>query len=179
MVLALLPAAPHASPRSRARAESPRTFAADPGLPPALAMPIEGLAPSDLRDSFAEGRGGHRHEAIDIPEPRGTPVVAVDDGVVEKIFESVPGGHTVYQFNLNRTYCYYYAHLDRYAEGLTQGRMLRRGDRVGYVGTSGNAPKNAPHLHFAISRLGREKRWWEGTPIDPFPILTSSPPRLP
>ena len=136
-----------------------------------LGMPIAGLTGRDLRDSFTERRGGHRHEAIDILEPRGTPVVAVDDGVVRKIFESVPGGHTVYQFNRDATLCYYYAHLDGYARGLREGQVLRRGDLIGYVGTSGNAPANTPHLHFAVSRLGADKHWWEGVPIDPYRLL--------
>jgi len=139
-----------------------------------LAMPIAGLRAADLRDSFEEVRGGHRHEAIDILAPRGTPVLAVDDGVVKKLFRSIPGGNTVYQFNPAQTYCYYYAHLDRYAEGLAEGQHLRHGDRVGYVGTSGNAPPQTPHLHFAISVLGPEKRWWEGRPIDPYPLLMKS-----
>lgn len=136
-----------------------------------LGMPIAGLTGKDLRDSFTERRGGHRHEAIDILEPRGTPVVAVDDGVVRRIFESVPGGHTVYQFNRDATLCYYYAHLDGYARGLREGQVLRRGDLIGYVGTSGNAPPNTPHLHFAVSRLGADKHWWEGVPIDPYRLL--------
>ncbi len=136
-----------------------------------LGMPIAGLTARDLRDSFTERRGGHRHEAIDILEPRGTPVVAVDDGVVRKIFESVPGGHTVYEFNRDATICYYYAHLDGYARGLREGQVLRRGELIGYVGTSGNAPPNTPHLHFAVSRLGADKHWWQGVPIDPYPLL--------
>jgi murein DD-endopeptidase MepM/ murein hydrolase activator NlpD len=138
-----------------------------------LGMPIAGLARSELRDSFTERRAGHRHEAIDILEPRGTPVVAVDDGTIRKIFESVPGGHTVYQFNRSETFCYYYAHLDRYAPELHEGQVVRRGDRIGFVGTSGNAPPNAPHLHFAVSRLGSDKHWWQGTPIDPYPLLVN------
>ena len=135
-------------------------------------MPIAGLVPSELNDSFRERRGGHRHEAIDILQPRGTPVVAVDDGFVRKIFESIPGGHTVYQFNREETLCYYYAHLDRYSVGLREGQTIRRGDLIGYVGTSGNAPKNAPHLHFAVSRLGPDKHWWEGVPFDPYRLFS-------
>ena len=158
-------------------ASSPEAGVAEatpPPVPPSrpgLAMPIAGLRPSDLRDSFEEIHGGHRHEAIDILEPRGTPVLAVDDGVVQKLFHSVPGGITIYQFNPAKTHCYYYAHLDRYAEGLAEGQPVRRGDRIGYVGTSGNAPPQTPHLHFAIYTLGPEKRWWEGTAIDPYPLL--------
>lgn len=154
------------------RLDAAPVASADSGAGHRLGMPIAGLAPADLRDSFTERREGHRHEAIDIPEPRGTPVVAVDDGVVRKIFESVPGGHTVYEFNRDATLCYYYAHLDGYATGLREGQVLRRGDVIGYVGTSGNAPANSPHLHFAVSRLGSAKHWWQGTPIDPYPLLS-------
>lgn len=139
-------------------------------------MPIAGLRSSELRDSFAEERGGRRHEAIDILEPRGTPVLAVDDGRIRKLFHSVPGGITVYEFNLAETYCYYYAHLERYADGLAEGQLVRRGDRIGYVGTSGNAPPQTPHLHFAISALGPDKHWWQGTPVDPYPLLMKTRP---
>jgi murein DD-endopeptidase MepM/ murein hydrolase activator NlpD len=90
---------------------------------------------------------------------------------VVKLFTSRQGGLTVYQFDRDEEYCYYYAHLDRYREGLQEGQTLRRGDLVGYVGTSGNAPKETPHLHFAIFKLGPEKRWWHGTPINPFLVL--------
>jgi murein DD-endopeptidase MepM/ murein hydrolase activator NlpD len=140
----------------------------------ALILPLQGFDLRALRDTFAEGRDGRRHEAIDLLAPRGTPVVAVDDGPVAKLFTSERGGLTVYQFDRNGEYCYYYAHLDRYAEGLAQGAMLRKGDRLGYVGTSGNAPKDTPHLHFTIFRLGPEKRWWEGTPINAY-LLWASP----
>jgi peptidoglycan LD-endopeptidase LytH len=137
-----------------------------------LAMPVAGAKTLDLRDNFEEVRGGsRRHEAIDILAPRGTPVVAVDEGKVAKIFTSKQGGLTVYQFDREETHCYYYAHLDRYAENLREGTFLRRGDPVGYVGTTGNAPPNTPHLHFAIFELGPEKHWWEGAPINPYPFL--------
>ena len=106
--------------------------------------------------------------------PRGTPVLAADDGVVKKLFTSVPGGLTVYEFDPDQRYCYYYAHLDSYASGLREGQHLRRGALVGHVGTTGNAPKDAPHLHFAIFLLEPEKRWWKGTPINPYPVLTTS-----
>jgi murein DD-endopeptidase MepM/ murein hydrolase activator NlpD len=135
-------------------------------------MPVLGVARASLQSNFEEMRGGtHRHEALDILAPRGTPVVAADDGIVAKLFTSVPGGLTVYQFDPTRTYCYYYAHLDGYADSLREGQPLRKGDAIGYVGTTGNAPRNTPHLHFAITKLGPEKRWWEGAPIDPYPIL--------
>lgn len=137
----------------------------------ALAMPVVGAKTLDLRDNFEEARGSRKHEAIDILAPRGTPVIAVDDGKIAKIFTSKQGGLTVYQFDGDDTHCYYYAHLDRYADGLKEGQFLRRGDPIGYVGTTGNAPPNTPHLHFAIFELGPEKRWWEGKPLNPYPFL--------
>ena len=140
------------------------------------AMPVDGVAAAALRDSFADGRPGHRHEAIDIAAPRGTRVYAVDDGRLAKLFTSVPGGLAVYQFDPKGELAYYYAHLDRYAEGLREGMTLHRCDLIGYVGSTGNAPAGAPHLHFAAFRLGPERRWWQGTPLNPYPALTRAGP---
>jgi len=140
-----------------------------------LIIPVQGVHAEDLRADFNEMRGGHRHEAIDIMAPRGTPVLAADDGRVVKLFLSKPGGLTVYQFDDSQTYCYYYAHLNSYAPRLKEGTPLRKGDVVGYVGSSGNASPDSPHLHFAIFRLGPERRWSEGTPIDPYGFLTGFP----
>jgi murein DD-endopeptidase MepM/ murein hydrolase activator NlpD len=139
--------------------------------PPRLGMPISGMDPKTLTSTFNEARGERKHEALDIPAPRGTPVMAVAEGNVVKLFSSKDGGLTVYQLDNTRTWSFYYAHLDRYAPGLKEGTLLRKGDVLGYVGTTGNAPKNTPHLHFAVSRLGPEKEWWKGTPIDPLPLL--------
>jgi peptidoglycan LD-endopeptidase LytH len=136
-----------------------------------LLIPVEGVDRATLRDNFTEARGGHRHDALDIMAPRGTPVHAVDSGRVAKLFDSKAGGLTVYQFDRDEKYAYYYAHLDHYAEGLKEGAMLNRGDRVGYVGTTGNATPNAPHLHFTIFRLGADRRWWQGTAVNPYPFL--------
>jgi murein DD-endopeptidase MepM/ murein hydrolase activator NlpD len=137
-----------------------------------LQMPVQGIDPAQLRDTFNESRGGTRiHEAQDIMAPRGTPVVAAADGRVVKLFDSNQGGLTVYQFDPTETYAYYYAHLDAYATGLREGQLLRRGDPIGTVGSTGNARTDAPHLHFAIFLLGPEKRWWEGTPVNPYPLL--------
>jgi murein DD-endopeptidase MepM/ murein hydrolase activator NlpD len=133
-----------------------------------LAIPVRGLEADDLVSSFYDARGSRRHEAIDILAPRGTDVVAVEDGKVAKIFTSAAGGLTVYQFDPSETFVYYYAHLDSYAPGLKEGSMLRKGDVIGKVGTTGNAPENTPHLHFAISKLDPDKRWWGGTTLDPF-----------
>ena len=125
-----------------------------------LEIPVEGVKPDQLVRSFEDRRSGTRsHEAIDILAPRNTPVRAVEDGT------------TIYQFDPTEQFCYYYAHLERYADGLDEGDTVKKGQIIGYVGTSGNAPKNTPHLHFAIFRLTTEKRWWEGTPIDPYDIL--------
>jgi murein DD-endopeptidase MepM/ murein hydrolase activator NlpD len=138
----------------------------------ALTLPVRGIDPKDLRDSFEEDRsGGRRHEAIDILAPRNTPVLAVEDGVVAKLFTSKAGGLTIYQFDPTTTYAYYYAHLEKYAAGLTDKMPVKRGQVIGYVGTSGNAPPNTPHLHFAIFRLTDKKQWWQGTAIDPFGVL--------
>ena len=133
-----------------------------------LAVPVRGLDEDKLVSSFEDARGRRRHEAIDILAPRGTDVIAVEDGKVARIFTSNAGGLTVYQFDPSETFVYYYAHLDKYAPGLEEGEMLRKGDLVGYVGTTGNAPKDTPHLHFAISKLDPDKRWWGGTALDPF-----------
>ena len=137
-----------------------------------LELPVQGLKRSELRDTFRETRDGTRqHEALDILAPRNTPVLAVEDGTVARLFLSTPGGNTIYQFDPTSTYAYYYAHLERYAAGLKNGDSVTRGQVIGYVGTSGNAPPNTPHLHFAIFQLTDQKHWWEGVAIDPYPIL--------
>jgi murein DD-endopeptidase MepM/ murein hydrolase activator NlpD len=136
-----------------------------------LELPVSGIPRNALTDSFNETRAAGRHEAIDILAPRNTPIVAVEDGTIAKLFQSKAGGTTIYQFDPTSTYAYYYAHLERYADRLREGLQVRRGDVLGYVGTSGNAPKNTPHLHFAILKLGQDKKWWQGTAIDPFDVL--------
>jgi murein DD-endopeptidase MepM/ murein hydrolase activator NlpD len=142
-----------------------------PGELRRLAIPVAGVARTDLRDTFDDGRPGHRHEAIDIAAPRGARVLAADDGKVVKLFSSIAGGLTVYQFDPESRFAYYYAHLDRYADGVREGMRLTRGDLIGYVGTTGNAAANAPHLHFAVFRLGPERQWWKGEAINPFGAL--------
>lgn len=135
-------------------------------------IPVEGVKREQLVRSFEDRRSGTRaHEAIDILAPRSTPVKAVEDGTIARLFESKAGGTTIYQFDPTEQYCYYYAHLERYAAGLKEGDKVRKGQVIGFVGTSGNAPKNTPHLHFAVFKLTAAKHWWEGTPIDPYDIL--------
>ena len=137
-----------------------------------LIIPVDGVTPDQLTRSFSDARGdARRHEAIDILAPRNTPVKAVDDGRIARLFQSKAGGITIYQFDSSERYCYYYAHLERYADGLREGQPVKKGEVIGYVGVSGNAPENTPHLHFAVFRLSEAKRWWEGTPLDPFDIL--------
>jgi murein DD-endopeptidase MepM/ murein hydrolase activator NlpD len=142
-----------------------------------LLVPVRGVRPAELRDSFGEMRERTReHEALDILAPRGTPVLAVESGTIAKLFTSVRGGLTIYQFDPSRSYAYYYAHLDHYAPGLEEGDRVHRGQTIGFVGTTGNAPENTPHLHFAIFLLTEEKRWWQGTPINAFDVWV--PPTL-
>jgi len=138
-----------------------------------LVVPVSGVERRVLTPTFSDPRGGGKrvHEALDIMASRGTPVVAADSGTIVKLFQSKPGGTTIYQFDPSGSYCYYYAHLDRYAEGLAQGNAVERGQTIGYVGSTGNASPDAPHLHFAIFRLGPEKHWWEGVAIDPYVVL--------
>jgi murein DD-endopeptidase MepM/ murein hydrolase activator NlpD len=137
-----------------------------------LLVPVEGIARTDLVHTFKDPRSGGRvHEAIDILAPRNRAVYAVENGTIARLFTSRAGGITLYQYDPSGQYVYYYAHLERYADGLKEGDSLSRGQVIGYVGTSGNAPPNTPHLHFAIFELTDAKRWWEGTPIDPYLVL--------
>jgi murein DD-endopeptidase MepM/ murein hydrolase activator NlpD len=126
----------------------------------------------DLSPQFFDARGQRGHEAIDIMAPRGQSVVAVEDGTIAKLFTSVRGGLTIYQFDPTEKYAYYYAHLDHYADGLAQGEKVMRGQTIGYVGSTGDAGEASPHLHFGIFLLGPEKQWWKGEALDPYPALT-------
>jgi peptidoglycan LD-endopeptidase LytH len=137
-----------------------------------LLIPVEGVTANRLTDTFNESRAlGRRHDAVDIIAPRGTEVRAVDDGTIAKLFTSKAGGLTIYQFDPTQTFSYYYAHLDHYASGLAEHQPVGRGQLIGYVGSTGNASESAPHLHFAIARLGTDRAWWKGDPINPYPLL--------
>ena len=168
------PPVPTAPPKVQPQAPHPvRSLALSPDLARrGLLMPVQGIPREALRHTFegarSEGRG---HAAIDITAPRNTPVVAVEDGRIAKLFTSDLGGFTVYQFDPTETYSYYYAHLDHYAAGLKEGDQVSRGQVIGYVGSTGNASPDGPHLHFAITRLGPDKKWWEGEAINPYPLL--------
>ncbi len=137
-----------------------------------LLMPIEGTDPESLKGQFSLSRGSHIHEAVDISAPRNTPIRAVADGKIARLFESKPGGNTIYQLDPTNKYIYYYAHLERYADHLVKDQVLKQGQVIGYVGTSGNAPPDHPHLHFSISRIDSPDRYWRGIPVDPYEFLT-------
>ena len=142
-----------------------------------LLIPVPGVPASALTDNFDEVRAGgaRRHEAMDILAPRGTPVLSTDDGRIARVDTSAGGGLSVYAADPSGRFVYYYAHLDHYRAGLRDSQPLARGDTIGYVGTTGNAPANTPHLHFAISLLGDPRRWWHGVAINPYPILSGRP----
>ena len=175
------PSVPPPTPSQAAPAPSavtPPVLTPPAAAPPAdlaqrdLLLPVQGIRREELRDTFNEARSQNRvHEAIDIIAPRNTPVLAVEAGRIVKFFSSNLGGLTIYQFDPTETYCYYYAHLESYAPGLKEGDQVARGQVIGYVGSTGNAGPNNPHLHFAIFRLTSEKHWWQGQAINPYPIL--------
>ncbi len=142
-------------------------------LAASLVVPVAGVTPAELRGSFHAPRGGgaRQHNAVDIPAPRGTPVISATPGRVLRLFNSKAGGLMIYASDATERFILMYGHLDRYAAGLKDGMWLERGQTIGYVGTTGNAPPDVPHLHFAISRSNDVGRWWTGTPIDPAPLF--------
>jgi peptidoglycan LD-endopeptidase LytH len=143
-----------------------------PAGPDNLIVPVAGVRPDQLRDTFSEARSeGRFHDALDISAPRGTPVLAVADGTILRLFHSERGGTTIYQMSTDRRFVYYYAHLDRYAEGLTVGHLAKQGDTIAYVGDTGNAGTANYHLHFSIAVISDPKRYWEGVNINPYPLL--------
>jgi peptidoglycan LD-endopeptidase LytH len=172
-------AAPSSEPRRVPEAARPevRQGSRDPAAtgtsgPPRLRMPIDGVNVETMKGGFFEPRAGHSHEAVDLLSPRNTPVHAVDDGRIAKLFHSKAGGNTIYQFDRLERLVFYYAHLERYAPGLREGDAVHQGDVIAFVGTSGNAPPNTPHLHFAVFALGPDKHWWDGTALDPYEVFT-------
>lgn len=140
-----------------------------------LLLPVEGIAASQLVDTFNAARsGGRSHNALDIMAPRGSLVVSATDGVVERLHQSSLGGTTAYVRSTDGNWVYYYAHLDSYAPGLEAGQRLRQGDPIGRVGSTGNANAAYPHLHFAVYRMAAGQRWYQGTAIDPYPLLAGN-----
>ena len=174
--LAAAPPALQSMPLNTKLDEKPAPLAAAPeaNITGGIGLPLAKLKREAIQDTFNDtrGGGGGKHEAADIMAPRGTPVMAVVEGNVVKLFNSKKGGITVYQYDNAQKYCYYYAHLDKYAEGLKEGMLLRKGDTLGYVGSTGDAQANNPHLHFAILELGPDKHWYEHTTaVNPYPLL--------
>jgi murein DD-endopeptidase MepM/ murein hydrolase activator NlpD len=139
-----------------------------------LLAPVRGVEVRAIRDSYHERRGVRRHEALDIMAPHGTAVLAADDGRIGKLSRSLAGGISIHQVDREGRFVYYYAHLAGYADGLSEGMEVRRGDVIGFVGSTGNASAKAPHLHFAVFRMAPGKRWWKGPPLNPHPLLTGA-----
>ena len=138
-----------------------------------LLIPVQGVATSALHDDWAEPRGGgtREHHAIDIMAARGTPVLAAADGRIEKLFQSKLGGTTIYERSADGGTVFYYAHLDHYAPTLVEGQAVLAGQEIAAVGSTGDADAGAPHLHFEIHTMAPGERWWQGTEIDPYPVL--------
>ena len=184
-VLTLQKAAPATPNNSAENQPSPPLFASpgsnvnpsDPtvpsGSPGKLIIPVAGVRPEQLRDTFSEARSeGRLHDAIDIPAPQGTAVIAAADGPIVKLFHSERGGTTIYQLSTDGKFVYYYAHLDRYAEGLAEGHFAKQGETIAYVGDSGNAGSGNYHLHFSVAQISDPKNFWHGVNINPYPLLT-------
>jgi len=137
-----------------------------------LIIPVVGVRPEQLSDTFTDARSeGRVHDAIDIPAAAGTPVVAATDGEIIKLFQSERGGTTIYQLSPDKKLVFYYAHLQRYADGVVEGKFVKQGEVIGYVGDTGNAGAGNFHLHFSISIVSDPRRYWEGTNINPYPLL--------
>jgi murein DD-endopeptidase MepM/ murein hydrolase activator NlpD len=140
--------------------------------PAGLAIPVVGVRADQLTDTFTQARGaGRRHDAIDIMAAEGTPVIAAADGTIEKLFNSARGGITIYERSPDQKWMYYYAHLSAYAPGLAEGQQVKRGQVIARVGHTGDASAEGPHLHMAINTMAPGERWWQGTPINPYPQL--------
>lgn len=158
---------------------SPANATSNPAAPPIgfvgtlkLIVPVAGVQRNQLLDTSADSRSeGRVHDAIDIPAAQGTPVVAAADGQIIKLFQSESGGTTIYQLSTDKKLIFYYAHLERYADGLSEGKFVRQGEVIGYVGDTGNAGPGNYHLHFSIAVVSDPKRYWEGTNINPYPLL--------
>jgi murein DD-endopeptidase MepM/ murein hydrolase activator NlpD len=151
---------------------SPPLQVGDGTAPSNLIIPVTGVRPDQLRDTYSESRSeGRVHDAIDIPAPLGTPVLAAADGAIVKLFQSERGGTTIYQLSTDNKFIYYYAHLDRYAEGLAEGHFAKQGETIAYVGDSGNAGAGNYHLHFSIALIPDPKHYWQGVNINPYPLL--------
>jgi peptidoglycan LD-endopeptidase LytH len=136
-----------------------------------LMVPVAGMPPTALRNDYDARRGNRTHRALDMLAPKGTPVLAADDGRIGRVGTTPTGGNIVYATDPDERFVYYYAHLERHARGVSAGARVRKGDVLGYVGTTGNAPSTVPHLHFQVMKRGAGRVWWDGTPINPWPFF--------
>lgn len=167
----------HSIPAGTAEITAPQALPRKSALPSNLMIPVAGVKAGELVDTFTQARaGGARpHDAIDIMAPRGTPVIAVATGRIEKLFFSKHGGNTIYQRSKDGNWIFYYAHLDAYQNGLREGITVQAGEKIATVGSTGNADPSAPHLHFAINAMAPHDAWYAGRAINPYPLLTASP----
>jgi murein DD-endopeptidase MepM/ murein hydrolase activator NlpD len=151
----------------------------DPSGAPALGVPVAGYLREAIQQSWGDSRenGQRAHHGTDIPAPPNTPVIAAAEGVVEKLHQSAAGGTTVYVRSPDRRWIYYYAHLSGYASGMREGALVKTGDALGYVGDTGNAGAGNYHLHFGLARAQPADKWYQGTDVDPYPMLAAGPPR--
>ena len=141
-----------------------------------LIIPVAGVRPEQLLDTYSDARSeGRTHDAIDIMASAETPVLAAADGKILKLFQSERGGITIYQLAANQEMVFYYAHLSHYADGLTEGSFVKQSEVIAYVGDTGNAGVGNYHLHFSIALVTDPKRYWEGTNINPYPLLQNRP----
>jgi peptidoglycan LD-endopeptidase LytH len=161
------PPAPKIAP-----APEPNLPASPPVNVPRLIVPVSGIGPQQLHDNYGDARSeGRQHNALDIMAAQGTPVLAASDGVIRRIFYSERGGNTIYQLSAYGNMVFYYAHLDRYADGIVEGKAVRQGEVIGYVGDTGNAGAGNYHLHFAIWTVSDPKKFYRGDNINPYPLL--------
>ena len=142
-----------------------------------LLLPVAGASMGRVADSYTASRGDRQHLALDIMAPHGTPVLAAVDGHVWKLRSNNLGGTTIYTVDREERFVFYYAHLQGYRDGLAEGTKLAKGDVIGYVGSTGNASRTAPHLHFQLSRMAPDRKWWTGTPLNPWPLLQEADER--
>lgn len=176
LTLATLALPAHAEAQSRRLLGSPAVISrlerSEPREAGPLLVPVMGVRPEQLRDTYRQSRSeGRTHHAIDIHAPRGTPVLAVADSRVRKLHSGDRGGLSVYLVDEDGVTRYYYAHLDAYAEGLREGQRVQRGEVIGFVGDTGNAQPGDCHLHFSVAILDDPAQWWEGRNLNPYDLL--------
>lgn len=172
------PSAPSAPPNRPASADALSAGVTEADLEALwarqLMVPVAGLQPGQLRDDYDARRGARAYLALDLLAPKGTPVVAADDGRIGRLGTTPVGGNIIYATDPDDRFVYYYAHLDKHARGLSVGDRVKKGDVLGYVGTTGNAPSTAPHLHFQVMRMAAGRAWWDGPPINPWAFFVYS-----